>query len=67
MMQPINRDGKPEGLPRVLWMTRDRTNKVWKEIQSLYTYNKDHQVCIRTFYKLQNLKTLQSVSNNFVI
>lgn len=55
MMQPTNRDGKPEGLPRVLWMTRDRTNKAWKEIQSLYTYNKDHQV--RTYsYFLQITK-----------
>lgn len=44
LLQPIGRDNKPDGFSRVLWATKDPTNKSWMESQILYTYNKDHQV-----------------------
>ncbi|KAK7601263.1 hypothetical protein V9T40_008704 [Parthenolecanium corni] len=44
MLQPMGKDGRPEGFVRVLWGTKDPTNKAWMETQTLYTYNKDHQI-----------------------
>lgn len=49
MLQPMGKDGRPEGFVRVLWGTKDPTNKAWMETQTLYTYNKDHQVNLKYF------------------
>lgn len=44
ILQPTNKDGRPDGFFRVLWGTKDPTNKVWMNSEVLYTYNKEHQV-----------------------
>ena len=44
ILQPLNKDGKPDGFSRLLWATKDPTNKAWTEAQTLYTFNRDHLV-----------------------
>ncbi|XP_039298033.1 MAM and LDL-receptor class A domain-containing protein 1-like [Nilaparvata lugens] len=44
ILQPVNKEGKPESFFRVLWGTKDPTNKMWMRSEVLYTYNKDHQI-----------------------
>lgn len=44
ILQPVNKDGRPDGYLRVLWGTKDPTNDMWMKSEVLYTYNKDHQV-----------------------
>ncbi|XP_054280218.1 MAM and LDL-receptor class A domain-containing protein 1-like [Macrosteles quadrilineatus] len=44
ILQPVNKDGKPDGYLRVLWGTKDPTNHMWMKSEVLYTYNKDHQI-----------------------
>ncbi|XP_075219109.1 MAM and LDL-receptor class A domain-containing protein 1-like isoform X2 [Lycorma delicatula] len=44
ILQPINKDKKPESFFRVLWGTKDPTNKMWMKSEVLYTYNKYHKI-----------------------
>ncbi|XP_046682188.1 MAM and LDL-receptor class A domain-containing protein 1-like [Homalodisca vitripennis] len=44
ILQPVNKDGRPDGYLRVLWGTKDPTNDMWMKSEVLYTYNKDHQI-----------------------
>lgn len=46
ILQPVNKDGRPDGYLRVLWGTKDPTHQIWMKSEVLYTYNKDHQVRI---------------------
>lgn len=60
----MGKDGRPEGFVRVLWGTKDPTNKAWLETQTLYTYNKDHQVN-KKYFSETNLD-LESLGSNFL-
>jgi hypothetical protein len=44
VLQPVGKDGRPESFFRVLWGSKDPTNKMWMNSEVLYTYNKNHQV-----------------------
>jgi len=50
ILQPTNKDGRPDGFFRVLWGTKDPTNKIWMNSEVLYTYNKEHQVILLIIY-----------------
>ncbi|XP_072154876.1 MAM and LDL-receptor class A domain-containing protein 1 isoform X1 [Bemisia tabaci] len=43
ILQPV-KDGRPDGFFRVLWGTKDPSNRMWMEAEVLYTYNRDHQI-----------------------
>ncbi|XP_024085884.1 MAM and LDL-receptor class A domain-containing protein 1-like isoform X4 [Cimex lectularius] len=44
VLQPVGKDGRPESFFRVLWGSKDPTNKMWMNAEVLYTYNKNHQI-----------------------
>lgn len=63
ILQPTNKDGRPDGFLRVLWGTKDPTNKIWMNSEVLYTYNKEHQVwlyctCVACIYCCDNNNVL---------
>ncbi|CAH1392773.1 unnamed protein product [Nezara viridula] len=44
VLQPVGKDGRPESFFRVLWGSKDPTNKIWVYSEVLYTYNRNHQI-----------------------
>lgn len=50
ILQPTNKDGRPDGFFRILWGTKDPTNNNWMKTEVLYTFNKEHQVCLSYNY-----------------
>ncbi|XP_066995484.2 MAM and LDL-receptor class A domain-containing protein 1 [Anabrus simplex] len=44
LMHPVSEEGGPAAFDRVIWSTKDPTNKKWMEAEVLYTYNNDQQI-----------------------
>lgn len=64
LLHPVTEEDDQDIFDRLLWSSKDPTNKDWLKAEVLYTYNREHKVCsliIETFIVLmQNMKTYLS-------
>nr|CAD7264938.1 unnamed protein product [Timema shepardi] len=51
ILHPAPEDNVPGAFDRVLWSTKDPTNKKWVETEILYTYNTNHQIIFEAIAK----------------
>lgn len=55
ILHPVNKDGNPENFFRILWGSKDPTNKAWVNADLLYTYHKNHLVIKFVSYILNRI------------
>lgn len=44
LLHPVNEGENSDTYDRILWSSKDPTNKNWQRAEVLYTYNKEHNM-----------------------